>query len=113
MEAPEEGLRLSNPPPAEPEVITASCEIPLQFTFRKECPVKENIPANNEMMDLEIIAKITAKDGTVIEKKSVLPMPSPDLMILSSVPGKASFVTLILLRGPYSKPETWKDTKAT
>lgn len=64
-----EGLRLSNPPPAEPEVITASCEIPLQFTFRKECPVKENIPANNEMMDLEIIAKITAKDGTVIEKK--------------------------------------------
>lgn len=64
-----EGIRLSNPPPAELEVITASCEIPLQFTFRKECPMKEKNPVNNEMMDLEITAKITAKDGTVIEKK--------------------------------------------
>ena len=64
-----EGIRLTNPPPAEPEVITASCEIPLHFTFRKECPMKEKTPANNEMMDLEISAKITAKDGTVIERK--------------------------------------------
>lgn len=31
--------------------------------------MKEKTPANNEMMDLEISAKITAKDGTVIEKK--------------------------------------------
>lgn len=65
-----EGIKLSNPPPAEREVITASCEIPLQFTFRKEIPMKEKKPAiNAEMMDLEITAKITAKDGTVIEKK--------------------------------------------
>lgn len=65
-----EGIRLSNPPPAETEVITASCEIPLQFTFRKECTMKEKTAANtNQMMDLEITAKITAKDGTVIEKK--------------------------------------------
>lgn len=65
-----EGIKLSNPPPAETKVITASCEIPLQFTFRKEFPMKEKTPAkNHEMMDLEITAKITAKDGTVIEKK--------------------------------------------
>lgn len=65
-----EGIKLSNPPPADLEVITASCEIPLQFTFRKERPMKENNHANkNEMMDLEITAKITSKDGTVIEKK--------------------------------------------
>lgn len=67
-----EGIRLSKPPPAELEVITASCEIPLQFTFRKECPMKENANASNGMMDLEITAKITAKDGTVIEKKVCL-----------------------------------------
>ena len=65
-----EGIKLSNAPPAKPEVITASCEIPLQFTFRKECPMNKKPHAdNNEMMDLEITAKITAKDGTVIEKK--------------------------------------------
>lgn len=65
-----EGIKLSNPPPAETKVITANCEIPLQFIFRKECPMKEKTPTNShEMMDLEITAKITAKDGTVIEKK--------------------------------------------
>ena len=65
-----EGIRLSNAPPAKPEVITASCEIPLQFTFRKECPMNKKPHADsNEMMDLEITAKITTKDGTVIEKK--------------------------------------------
>ena len=64
-----EGIRLSNPPPAETEVVTASCEIPLQFTFRKEIPMKEKNAADSaNMMDLEITAKITAKDGTVIEK---------------------------------------------
>lgn len=65
-----EGIRLSNPPPSE-SVIT-SLVIPLQFTFRKERPMKDNSSKNadhNEMMDLEITAKITAKDGTVIEKK--------------------------------------------
>ena len=36
-----EGIRLSNPPPAKPEVITASCEIPLQFRkLMKECLMK-------------------------------------------------------------------------
>lgn len=65
-----DGIKLSNPPPAELEVVTASCEIPLRFTFRKERPMKDNNTAiNKEMMDLEITATITAKDGTVIEKK--------------------------------------------
>ena len=65
-----DGIKLSNPPPAELEVVTASCEIPLQFTFRKERPMKDNNTAiNKEMMDLEITATLTAKDGTVIEKK--------------------------------------------
>ncbi|MBP5751793.1 MAG: helix-turn-helix domain-containing protein [Treponema sp.] len=63
-----EGISLSNLPPAGS--VTASCEIPLQFTFRKEHTMKKDNAANKgDMMDLEITAKITAKDGTVIEKK--------------------------------------------
>ena len=63
----EEGISLSASPAPEPAEF--DIEIPLQFTFRKERAMNKPSDRNNEMMDLEITAKITASDGTVIEKK--------------------------------------------
>ena len=57
-----EGIRLADRKNAA-EVIVI--DVPLQLTGRKERIMKKN---GQDMMDLEIVARIKGKDGTVIEK---------------------------------------------
>ena len=56
------GIQLTS---TDREPTEFTMEIPLQLTVRKETDMSSN---KSEKMDLELVARITGKDGTVIEK---------------------------------------------
>ena len=62
-----------------PETEECSIDIPLRITYHKEKPMDTNNTRSNDKMDLEFVARIIGKDGSVIEKTIRLEDALPDL----------------------------------